>query len=264
MCDLAHAGAWNQKAGEGQVISTTHWSRAEGGYYDEDVAGVSDFTKLENRLWLEHGLTKNLTFILNGAIQEISYRDVVEKITFEGFDETEIGIQYEFARREGLAASVRTSYVVDGQLDEAAVTVLSPGDMGEIRFLLGQSRDLSGGVIFHDSQFALRSASLQNIDQIHGAITLGYKPTDRWAVMVQGFGAQKFNFNSLTRRTFVGRELIDIEIVRPNTQSQVIGQISAAWQYKPSRYLQVGGRKTIYGRNIVNESGLFIGLWTEY
>jgi len=110
LSEQAHAGAWNQRAGEGQIITTTHWARADGGNFDDDLAVISNFTKLETRLWLEHGLTDNLTLVLNGALQQISYSDISEKVEFEGFDDTEFGLQFEIASYAAQTFSVLNKF----------------------------------------------------------------------------------------------------------------------------------------------------------
>jgi len=91
----AGAGAWNQRAGEGQVISTSSWSHA-GQIFDDDYNAVPlrGFTKTETRLYIEQGITDWLTVVGNGGLQSLNFRDDASRFDFEGLDDIEIGMQF--------------------------------------------------------------------------------------------------------------------------------------------------------------------------
>lgn len=247
----AFAGAWNQRAGEGQVISTSSWSRA-GKIFDDDYDAVPlrGFTKTDTRIYIEHGATDWLTFVGNGGYQILDFRDDASSFSYEGFDDIEFGAQIKTYAREGLATSIRLSYVIDSKLDNRAVDVLRGGDQIELRGLLGQSRETILGDVFYDAQLALRTESFDKIDAIQGALTLGYKPTNRWLIMSQAYA------------NFSDGEIVDGFQV-PD-QFQLNSQISAARQYRPGRYIQLGLGQSLAGRNIVKERIFFIGIWSEY
>jgi len=109
------------------------------------------------------------------------------RFDFNGLDDIEIGAQFDTYSREGLATSLRLSYVVDSQLDNQAIDILSGGDKFEARGLIGQSRETLLGDFFYDAQFALRTESFDKVDQTQAALTLGYKPTQRWLFMAQSY-----------------------------------------------------------------------------
>ena len=250
-CQSAYAGAWNQRAGEGQVISTSSWSHA-GEIFDDDSEAVPlrGFTKTESRLYIEHGATDWLTLIGNTSLQTLNFRDGDSRFDFDGFDDIELGLQFRLHSAEGISAAIRASYIIDSRLDNQAVDVLRGGDQYELRALIGQSRQTSVGSVFYDAQLALRSEAFESVSQVQSALTLGYKPTDRWLLLSQNF------FNS------ADSEVVDGFPVP--AQEQFMSQISIARQYKPGRYVQLGAGRTLFGRNIVKERSVFIGLWTEY
>ena len=247
----AQAGAWNQKGGEGQIISTSYWSHA-GQIFDDDFEAVPlrGFTKSETRLYLEHGFTDWLTLVANGGVQSLNFRDGESRFDYDGLDDIELGAQLKLHAREGLSTAVRASYIIDSQLDNQAVDVLRGGDQYEIRALIGQSRETLLGDIFYDAQVAVRSENLQQPDGAHGAVTLGIKPTHRWLLMSQFY----LNFS----------ENDEVDGFGVPEQMQLTSQLSIARQYSPGRYIQIGGGQTIFGQNIVKERSVFIGLWTEY
>ncbi|WP_233349737.1 hypothetical protein [Litorimonas cladophorae] len=247
----AFAGAWNQRAGEGQVISTSSWSQAGQIYTDDfDAVPLQGFSKTETRLYLEQGVTDWLTLVGNGGFQTLSFRDVDSRFDFEGLDDLELGFQVKTYAREGLATSIRLSYIFDDAIDNLAVDVIGGGDQLELRALIGQSRETLIGDFFYDAQFALRSESLDRLDGIQSALTLGFKPTERWLAMVQTYGNHA---NDQTVDGFIAPEQFQLSI-----------NLSLARQYKPGRYIQIGTGQTVLGRNIVKEKSLFIGIWTDY
>lgn len=247
----AFAGAWNQAAGEGQIISTSYWSNADRIYNDDyETVPLRGFTKVETRLYIEQGVTDWLTLVGNGALQTLNFRDGDSRFDYDGLDDIELGVQLKTYAREGFASAIRASYVIDSQLDNSAVDVLRGGDQFEVRALIGQSRETLIGDMFYDAQIAMRTEDFVDINGAHGALTLGYKPTARWLAMLQNY----LNFSD--DDTVNGFEVPE--------QTQLISQISLARQYKPGRYIQVGAGQTLMGQNIVKERSLFIGLWTEY
>jgi len=247
----AFAGAWNQRAGEGQIISTSSWSNA-GQIFNEDYEAVPlrGFTKTETRLYLEQGITDWLTFVGNSGFQTLNFRDGDSRFDFDGLDDVELGLQIMTSGREGLATSVRLSYVIDSQLDNQAVDLLRGGDQYELRALIGQSRETLLGDFFYDAQAAARTESFKQVDVAQAALTLGFKPTKRWLVMSQTY----LNFS----------ENDEVDGFPVPEQTQLTTQLSIARQYKPGRYIQLGGGQTVFGQNIVKERSLFIGIWTEY
>ncbi len=247
----AHAGAWNQRAGEGQVITTTNWSNAGQIFNDDyDAVPLRGFTKAETRLYLEHGVTDWLTFVGNGGFQTLNFRDGDSRFDFDGLDDTELGLQFKVHAKEGFVSAVRASYVIDSRLDNRAVDVLRGGDQYELRALVGQSRETLLGDFFYDAQLAARTENFDRVDGVQGALTVGYKPNHRWLLMSQ------------TYLNFSDNDNIDgFEVAE---QTQLTATLSIARQYRPGRYLQLGSGQTLFGQNIVKERSLFIGMWTEY
>jgi len=96
----------------------------------------------------------------------------------------------------------------------------------------------------------LRTETFERVDQAQAAVTLGYKPTQRWLLMAQSYAIVSAG------------EVV--EGFRVPEQLEVSSHMSLARQFRPGRYVQLGVGQTIFGRNIVKERSVFIGLWTEY
>lgn len=247
----AHAGAWNQRAGEGQVISTSFWSNAGEIFNDDyDAVPLRGFTKTETRLYLEHGVTDWLTLVGNGGLQTLNFRDGDSRFDFDGLDDVELGLQFKVHAREGLATALRASYIIDSRLDNLAIDLLRGGDQFELRGLIGQSDETILGDFFYDAQIAARTEKFKRVDASQVALTIGFKPTQRWLLMSQNY----FNYSDADK----------VDVFDIAEQTQFTSTLSIARQYKPGRYIQLGAGQTFFGQNIVKERSLFMGLWTEY
>ncbi len=245
------AGAWNQPAGQGQVIITASWSQGDE-IFDQDFKPVSldGFTKFETRYYIEQGVTDWLTLVGNTGLQTLSFQDDDSFFEFDGFDDIELGAQIKTYARSNLATSIRVSYVIDSRLDNQVVDVLSGGDVFEARALIGQSRETLIGDFFYDAQFALRTKSFGKVDGTQAALTFGYRPKETWLFMSQSF----------LNRT----ERDQVDGFRVPAQTQINSQLSVARQYRPRHYFQIGVNQSLLGQSIVKESGVFIGLWSGY
>lgn len=250
-CSEAIAGAWNLPPGDGQIITTYNYSQAEEAYTDiEGLDSAVEFTKSEVRVFYEHGLTQNVTAVINAAHQTIGFNGLQSSIDFRDFDKTELGLRYEIKRREGLAVSVQGSYVLGGGPPESILDIGSREDTFEFRGLWGQSFERENDVIFFDAQAAIRVRNTDRIDDWRTDLTLGWKDKKKFMVLLQGYH---------TERSAFGRD----GFVVP-TQKRSKLQASLIYEYKKNRLVQFGYLQTLGGRNIVKERSLSLGTWLRY
>ena len=99
-------------------------------------------------------------------------------------------------------------------------------------------------------QGALRSKSFSSIDEWHTDFTLGYKRNDKYLLLGQLFHA---------RRKSIEQDGFSVPI-----QQRVKLKLSAVYEYKKNRHVQIGYEQAIAGRNIVRERGLSVGTWLKY
>lgn len=249
--NIAHAGAWNLKPGEGQIISSYDYSKANSAFSDiefEDAPLV--FSKNEGRIFYEHGLTKDLTFVGNAAHQTVQFSGLQSQINFSDFADIELGLRYQIARKEGLAVALQGSYIVGGGPPSSILDVNGPDDSFELRGLWGQSKEFEKFGLFADAQLAIRAAKLDKLDEWHSDLTLGYKRGEKYMLLAQIFHANREPF---------GRDGFTVE-----AQRRTKVKTSIVYQYKPNRLVQIGYQETIAGRNIVREKGLSVGTWLRY
>jgi len=246
------AGAWNLPPGEGQIISSFDYSKASSAFTDLELDDLSlSFTKNEARIFYEHGLLKDLTFVANGAHQTIQFNSSQNQINFSDFADIELGLRYQIARREGLALALQGSYIVGGGPPSSILDLNGPEDSFEIRALWGQSKEFEKFVLFFDAQAAVRVSNLDKLDEWHSDVTLGYKKKDEKYMLL----GQIFHAN---RRSF-GRDGFTVP-----TQERTKIKASLVYRYKKNRFVQFGYQETVAGRDIVREKGVSIGTWLRY
>jgi len=257
MTEKANASAWVLNPMEGQIILTSAQSGAKSLIdLQGDSVELTNFSKQDARLYLEFGLLKSLMFVGQAGFQTIDFTGAGSDVDFQGFDETKLGLQYEFLREEGLAASVLASYIVDGGLDDPRLNLGGRNDEVELRALYGRSHVLKRGetrewVGFYDVQLGSRyDLKSDIISRWQLDLTAGLKPNDKLMALAQIY-------------------LLDIEaqttgLFTTPAVKQAKTEISLAYRIAPKRYAQFGFSQTLTGRNIVKEQGLFFSLWQEF
>jgi hypothetical protein len=257
MPHTANASAWNLEPAKAQFILTSAQSNADT-LIDSDGQAVelTNFIKQDARFYMEFGLFESLMFVGQAGFQTIDFRGAGSDVDFRGFDETKLGLQYQFVRKEGLAGSVLLSYVMDGGLDDPRLNIGGRNDEVELRALYGRSHVLkrtenSEWIGFYDIQIGSRyDLKTDILSRWQLDLTAGLKPNEKWMGLAQIY-------------------LLDIEEQTINlfttpAVKQAKAELSLAYRVTPNRYAQIGVSQTLTGRNIVKEKGLFFGLWQEF
>lgn len=258
----ANASAWTKKPLEAQIILTSAQSSA-GSLIDSEGQKIdlTNFSKQDSRLYMEFGLFESMMFVGQAGFQTIDFEGAASDVDFQGFDETKLGLQYELVSKEGLAGSVLVSYVVDGGLDDPRLNIGGRNDEVELRALYGRSHvfkrskkgDEAGNdwVGFYDIQLGSRYDLKTDImSRYQLDITTGIKPNEKWMGLAQLY--------------FLNIEEQTIDLFTTPEVKQAKAELSLAYRIMPKRFIQFGVTKTLSGRNVVKEQGVFIGLWQDF
>jgi len=245
----AFAGAWNLEPGDGQIISTYNYSKASKAFTDIGDP-VVEFEKNEGRIFFEHGLTKNFTIVTNAAHQTVVFNGLQSNINFSDFDDAELGLRYQIARREGLAVSLQGSYILGGGPPDSILDVGDAKDSFELRGLWGQSKEFENFVLFFDAQLAARARSTEKLEDWRSDLTLGFKRSEKLMLLTQIYH---------TERAAFGRDGFTVP-----KQSRTKVQGSVVFEIKKNRLVQLGYTETVAGRNIVKEKAITLGTWIRY
>jgi len=256
MPQISHAGAWNLPKNEGQVIITGAFTNGNSIFDDDGNRQDADFSKTETRVFFEHGLADRWTLVSNAAFQMSQFQDgSVEgggSFNFDDFDDVEFGLRYQIKREDNRAISLQGSYIIDGGPADNILDIGGGRDAVELRLLWGQSyQSERWGELFFDAQLAgrLRTDSGE-YDSTRADLTLGIKPKPKWFVFLQNFGTLREEESDMG--FFVSE------------QAQFKSSLSAGYEYKENRIVQIGYSETLFGRNIVKERGVFLSTWIRY
>ena len=247
----AFAGAWNLPQGQGQLITSYNFSDANDSFSDiEGLDTAIFFQKSELRVFYEHGLTENITAVVNAAHQDIDFSSAQSSLNFNGFDETELGLRYQLKRRDNSVLSVQGSYIIGGGPSDSSLETSSRKDSFEIRGLWGQSKEYENYVVFLDAQTAIRSRNVDSIEEWRSELTLGWQDKKKWTALVQGFYTDRDSF---------GQD----GFVVPKQTSTKLGAV-LIYEYKNNRSVRVGYLHTLDGRNFIKERTISIGSVVRY
>lgn len=249
----AEAGAWNQAEGRWLLISSGVYNEAALAY-DEDSQPVIpvSFQKIEHAVYAEYGLSKRLTLVGKGAIQDVRYTSSAGPQNFTGFSTSKIGVRIGLKKRGAWAMSVQPSVVIP-----AGGEGIPDGDLGiggygiEMRALAGRSVNFGKFSGFIDGQIAYEKRGGGAPQQVSADVTVGINPSPRIQILGQGF------LNRTNNAVVEARDP-----VLENRSLKL--QLSAVYRFNDRTSLQVGGFRSAAGKNIVREQGGLVSLWTEF
>jgi hypothetical protein len=253
----AASGAWTLEPSRAQMILTGAYSSSNTFINGEgETLPLQNFTKNDSRIYLEFGLYENLMVFGQAGYQFIEFQGVGSEVSFAGFDETKLGFQYKIKESRNSAASVSGSYIADGGLDDPRLDLGGRNNEIEIKALYGRSGTNKPSKSlklnwFYDFQIGTRyDLKSDNFSQWQVDLTLGAKPHEKWMGLIQFYG---LNVKEQRNQGF---------IVPKSNHAKL--ELSLAYQIKPGQYIQFGALRTLAGRNVVKESGLFTGVWRKF
>lgn len=248
----AFAGAWPMPAGKGQMISTNVTNRAAKAFDDRwKLNREVDFAKKDSHFFWEHGLTSKITLVGTTAFQDVDFTSREGRKQVTGFGASSLGARYPVYRDKKNIVSLQASAVIAGNAENISDADLGRGGNGiELMVLAGRSFKIGKRRGFIDIQSSWLYRSGASPHSFKDDITIGLDVTPRYQLLAQGF------YN----RT--NAQLLHNDLILPNEsyklQASVVHKRSARTSY------QFGGFRTVAGRNIVQESGVFAGYWRRY
>jgi len=197
-------------------------------------------------------LTSRVTLVGQSSFQTVSFNNGVEQISFNGFSNSSIGVRYGLVRTDKKSIAIEFHGILSGGGED-----VPDGDLGrggaalELRALYGRNINWGEKSGFAEVQFAGRTRL--NSDPVEWAIdaTAGIHVSKKLLVLTQGFYTQ--NDGTL-------RDPFDPVFATRSLK----GQLSAVYWFKPKLGLQIGGFKSLLGRNVVDEEAIILGVWQRF
>lgn len=253
----AHAGAWLQPEGAGQLITTMSSYHATKFYDINGTRAAQDpFSKIELNPYIEYGLTQALTVGANVLMNSNS----ASTNPFGGREDY-YGLQGElFARtalweKEGSILSLQPLvklpvYYADKGFYQTQYT---RADV-ELALLAGTHFSAMGFTHFLDGSAAYRVRSGAPGNQAKFNLTLGTQVNDEWTILTQAFSTWAVSppaLPSLTQRTEDDYDAIKL-------------QLSAVYALTNTLSVQAGGFINTHPRNTGAGSGVLAALWWNF
>lgn len=235
--------------GEGQAIATVTVDVADTAFDAQGEESVSaDFLKREIALFLEHGLTRAWTLVARPAYQQVSIGRESAEEEETGFAAFEIGARRVLFNRDAFVASAQMLAILPGEGENVLDAPLGAGGGGaEARLLVGRGFDGWGEGGFIEAQTGYRWRAGEDADEARLDLTVGWRPSRRWTGLLQGFSAWS---------------MAEPTALRPYDHHRV--QLSAVRRINERWSFQIGGFRTVAGRNVIAEQAGFISLWRRY
>ena len=182
----AHSGAWTLPAGDTQVITGVIYSNAIASFDDKGGAVPTLFRKILLQSYAEHGLTDDLTLILEPeyaiATEGGPGRSTIQAddFAFRG------GLRYLLTDRLGIV-SAQVSYKTAGAFDMSVSANNDSGSEIELRLLYGFNFKVFGRDAYFDAEAAQRWISGARPDETPIDLTVGLHWSEKLTFMAESF-----------------------------------------------------------------------------
>lgn len=243
----AHASAWTQPEGRGQVIVTGVYSHSDKGFDPSgDTIEINDYDKIEAYALIEYGVTDDLTVM---ATPSFSHVKVANGGKTSGPGYTELGARYRLGKSDDTVFSLQGSFRIPGKKRRDNIAQIGATDSEiDLRALAGASFKLGGKDGFTDFQAAYRIRNGAPPNEFRFDATFGVRPTPDLLLLAQ-------SFNVISDGNGSG-------IFTKYRYSNLYA--SAVYDVTPNWSLQAGVLGTVAGRNALRERGLLIGIWGRF
>lgn len=243
----AHASAWTQPQGQGQIIVTGVYSNSDKGFdTDGDSVDIDDYTKIEAYALIEYGVTDDLTVM---ATPSFSHVEVDSGDETTGLGYTEIGARYRLAHGGSGVLSVQGSFRIPGKKRRDSIAQIGATDSEiDLRALAGTGFKLGSREGFLDVQGGYRIRNGGPPNEFRLDATIGLRPAEKLLVLAQSFNVRS---DGDGRGIFTRYRYSNL-------------YLSAVYDVDPKWSIQFGGLATVSGRNALRERGLLAGLWRKF
>ena len=245
----AHAGAWTQAKGHGQVIVSGTYTDSPKGFDDDgNAVDIPDYRKFELNTLIEYGITDAVTAILQPQIQSVDIGQPTDASRF-GLGYSELGGRVRLWSDDVSVLSGQVVARIPGTYDDDDPASIGNTDPElDMRMLYGRSFGIGSWSSFLDVQLGYRARFGDPPSEFKADVTFGTRPADDLLLLVQSFnsigdGSEKSFFVSGSEHKL---------------------QLSGVWDVNESWSLQLGGVATIAGENALRERGLVAAVWHRF
>jgi hypothetical protein len=245
----AHAGAWTQPQGAGQVVTTGTASTATEAFGpDRELRSTPRYSKFEMQALMEYGVSDWLTVMAAPGFQSVHIASPVSARR-TGLGYTELGARLRLTQGENWVLSGQGIVRVPGTFDAGNPAAVGyTGVEVDVRGLFGASFAAFGRPAFVDLQLAQRFRDGGPPNEARVDLTFGLRTARKWLLLAQSFNVISEGSGSALFLSYSYHKL----------------QLSALYQLDTQWAVQAGLVSTFAGRNALQENGLVLGAWYRF
>ncbi|KKN77184.1 hypothetical protein LCGC14_0362760 [marine sediment metagenome] len=256
------ANAWVQAPGETlAILKFSHTDDAT--VFDESSERTRFPDRGESRqdqlnLYIEHGLTSDLTFVGNFYYNKVRYDSDTFSGSNSGFGNQEIGLRYKLnppSEDQQWVGAVQALISIPTYDEDDTPALGVGGNDFEMRYSVGRGFMLGSRSAYVDAGAAWRLRSGDAADEIRVDITSGVALTPKWMLIgelnvIEGLG----NGSDWDRMSFI--DSTDYDLTKLS--------LSALYSMSPEVQFQAGYTEPVLGRNTGAAGGPFIAAWWRF
>jgi hypothetical protein len=248
---VAHAGAWPQDEGHGQIITQFTFYQAQTQGFDAQgrAVGKGQYRQLELAPYAEYGLTSRWTIGAQPRLQAVFNNSGSSTTSASGLAELNVFARYTVWRGDFDVVSLQGTVGTPGIANRTSPQVANPNSEYELRALYGHSFEFGGGVSgFAASEFAGRARAGAPSDELHLDLTAGLRPHKDWLLLVQSFSTLGMRNNQPNGADYSVTKL----------------QLSAVYSITPRWAVQFGAYTELAGRHVALGNAGLAALWFNF
>jgi hypothetical protein len=248
----AHAGAFLEPTGEGQIITSVSFSDTTRAFdANGKLIPVPSYRKFELGTYIEYGATSWLTIVASPSFDRIQNAPSpgITKTT-AGIGDTGVGARIGIYQTPDFAFSVQGIVRPPfGLQTDSANDFYTHSQVwtGELRGLFGYGTQVWGYNSFADLEMGYRWNDVGTPNEWRADLTLGIHATEKILVLAQDFAAIS-DGRSFSNPSYFWNK----------------GQVSGVYAFSAVWSAQIGGFLTIAGRNAGREMGPIAAIWYRF
>lgn len=276
-CTPVWAAAWVQE--EGKTLTILKLSHTDDTDVFDDGGDRAEFND-EGRsrqdqinLYVEHGLTPDLTLVGNFYFNEVRYRSNSIPDDFDdtslGFGDQEFGLRYRLnpGIGEQWVGAVQALVSVPTYSEDADVALGQGGYHFELRYSIGRGFMIGEHAGYIDTGIAGRKRTGNPADEIRADATVGLAFTPKLMVIgelnhIEGLGNDSGNKEFAPEPGFESRS--DMVYINSTDYDLTKLSLSALYALNSGMQVQAGYMKPVAGRNTGAAGGPFVAAWWRF
>ena len=249
-CSGAWAGAFNQPAGQGQVILGGSFDKGDRSFdgNGRHMVKTDPYTKGEVAAYLEYGVTDWFQVILKPDLVSTNVGGGIGK-GYTGLGTSEAGAQWRLLMFGPAVLAVQGTFQLPATTRERNLALIGNTSRNtDGRLLLGYEFALGSWPSFLDAEAGYRIRGSGAPDETHVDLTLGVRPWPDLMLLVQDFTTVPVGRGTAW---FPASEYSNLEL-------SVVYDLSRRWS------LQLGVFETVEGRRALREQGFDVAVWYRF